>query len=81
MGRYGDRYGQQQAAAQRDFDTLGKSVLSKVNDKLYLTLGQHGVRQFNSNGEDGVNGITGCAIAPGDSKTYTFQATQYGSSW
>jgi FtsP/CotA-like multicopper oxidase with cupredoxin domain len=53
----------------------------KANSLIYLTSNQHGVRQFNSNGEDGVNGITGCAIAPGDSKTYNFQATQYGSSW
>lgn len=36
----------------------------------------HGVRQFNSNGEDGVNGVTECALAPNHTKTYTFQATQ-----
>ena len=28
-----------------------------------------------------MNGITQCAIAPGDSATYSFQATQYGTSW
>jgi FtsP/CotA-like multicopper oxidase with cupredoxin domain len=30
---------------------------------------------------DGTNGITECPIAPGQSKTYTFKATQYGTSW
>lgn len=28
-----------------------------------------------------MNGITQCAIAPGDSATYKFQATQYGTGW
>lgn len=41
----------------------------------------HGLRQLNTNTQDGVNGITECPIAPGDSKTYLFQATQYGTSW
>jgi Multicopper oxidase len=30
---------------------------------------------------DGVNGMTQCPIAPGDSFNYTFRAMQYGSSW
>lgn len=30
---------------------------------------------------DGVNGVTQCPIAPGDSFTYTWNAIQYGSSW
>jgi FtsP/CotA-like multicopper oxidase with cupredoxin domain len=30
---------------------------------------------------DGVNGVTQCPIAPGDTYTYEFHATQYGSSW
>jgi hypothetical protein len=41
----------------------------------------HGIRQFNSPGMDGVNGVSECALAPGQSKTYTFHCTQYGSSW
>jgi FtsP/CotA-like multicopper oxidase with cupredoxin domain len=41
----------------------------------------HGMRQLGTNTMDGVNGITECPIAPGDSKTYTFQATQYGTTW
>lgn len=41
----------------------------------------HGIRQFNTNLYDGVNGITQCPLAPGQSQTYTFQATQFGTSW
>ncbi|KAI9702704.1 MAG: hypothetical protein M1820_006088 [Bogoriella megaspora] len=41
----------------------------------------HGVRQLNSNTEDGVNGITECPLAPHKTKTYSFLATQYGTSW
>jgi FtsP/CotA-like multicopper oxidase with cupredoxin domain len=40
----------------------------------------HGLRQLGSNEMDGVNGITECPIAPGDTKYYRFKATQYGTS-
>jgi len=41
----------------------------------------HGFRMLNTNIQDGTNGVTECAIAPGDFKTYQFQATEYGTSW
>lgn len=41
----------------------------------------HGLRQLNSNQMDGVNGLTECPQPPGSSKTYTFKAVEYGSSW
>ena len=41
----------------------------------------HGIRQLGTTSMDGANGLTECPLAPGDSKTYTFQATQYGSTW
>ena len=41
----------------------------------------HGVRQYQSVGSDGVGGITECPVPPGDTRTYTFQVTQYGTSW
>ncbi|KAF2716845.1 multicopper oxidase [Polychaeton citri CBS 116435] len=41
----------------------------------------HGMRQFGSNEMDGVPSITQCALAPGDSMTYKFVATNYGTSW
>jgi FtsP/CotA-like multicopper oxidase with cupredoxin domain len=40
----------------------------------------HGMRQLGSNEQDGVNGVTECPIAPGDSKVYKFKATQYGTT-
>jgi len=43
----------------------------------------HGVRQLNSNNMDGTPGVTECPIPPKgtNSKTYSFLATQYGTSW
>ncbi|KAL1881425.1 hypothetical protein VTK73DRAFT_3943 [Phialemonium thermophilum] len=41
----------------------------------------HGVRQLNSNDQDGANGVTECPIPPGHSRTYSFRALQYGTSW
>nr|AHZ58327.1 laccase [Auricularia auricula-judae] len=41
----------------------------------------HGIRQFENSKNDGVNGVTECPLAPGDTKVYTFIAEQYGTSW
>ncbi|CAG8296954.1 unnamed protein product [Penicillium olsonii] len=41
----------------------------------------HGVHLRNNNQWDGVPGVTQCPIAPGESLTYDFQVTQYGTSW
>ncbi|KAJ9619830.1 hypothetical protein H2203_008101 [Taxawa tesnikishii (nom. ined.)] len=41
----------------------------------------HGFRQLNSNEMDGVVSVTQCALAPGESMTYTFRAENYGFSW
>lgn len=41
----------------------------------------HGIRQNYTNQMDGVTSITECPIAPGSSTTYTWKATQYGTSW
>ncbi|ETS77074.1 hypothetical protein PFICI_10948 [Pestalotiopsis fici W106-1] len=41
----------------------------------------HGIRQEGSNLFDGVSGITQCPTAPGDSFTYQWKATQYGTTW
>lgn len=39
----------------------------------------HGIRQLETTEYDGVPGITQCPIAPGDTMTYTFKASQYGT--
>ena len=41
----------------------------------------HGLRQWNTMHMDGVNGLSQCPIAPGDSFNYTWDVMQYGSSW
>ncbi|KAK0725494.1 laccase [Lasiosphaeris hirsuta] len=41
----------------------------------------HGVRQLGSLLADGVPGVTQCPIAPGETMTYRFNVTQYGSAW
>lgn len=41
----------------------------------------HGIRQYGSNLQDGVNGITECPLPPGSERTYTYIARQYGTSW
>lgn len=41
----------------------------------------HGIRQNYTNQNDGVTAITQCPTAPGDTITYTWRATQYGSTW
>lgn len=41
----------------------------------------HGFTQKGNNLQDGVGGVTECPLAPGASRTYRFQATQYGTFW
>jgi FtsP/CotA-like multicopper oxidase with cupredoxin domain len=45
------------------------------------TIHWHGLRQLGTLEMDGVNGVTQCPIAPGDSYTYKFRAMQYGTTW
>jgi hypothetical protein len=61
-------------------DTLNITVInrSKFNG---TSIHWHGIRQNQTMHMDGVNGITQCPIAPGDSFNYIWNATQYGSSW
>ena len=57
--------------------------ITVINNLLYngTAIHWHGVRMLNSFEADGVNAITQCPIAPGDSFTYKFNVTQYGTSW
>ncbi|KAL4734675.1 Cupredoxin [Aspergillus similis] len=41
----------------------------------------HGIWQRGTNQYDGVPGVTQCPISPGQTYTYRFRATQYGTSW
>lgn len=62
----------------------GDMISVTVNNKMPnngTSIHWHGMRQYHANTQDGVPGVTECPIAPGQSKTYLFQATQYGTSW
>ncbi|KAJ5692432.1 hypothetical protein N7462_001855 [Penicillium macrosclerotiorum] len=41
----------------------------------------HGLRQYRTNPMDGVVSITQCPIGPGETMTYRWRATQYGTTW
>jgi FtsP/CotA-like multicopper oxidase with cupredoxin domain len=62
----------------------GDTVVIHLENKLQdngTSLHFHGIRQFYTNEMDGVPSITQCALAPGEKMTYTFVATNYGSTW
>lgn len=72
--------------------TPGPTIVANWGDTIRVTVRNllqangtsihwHGFRMLNKNIQDGTNGITECALAPGDIKTYEFQATEYGTSW
>ncbi|MCJ1318721.1 hypothetical protein MMC15_004051 [Xylographa vitiligo] len=61
-------------------DTLEITVKNKLENQ-GTTVHWHGLRQLETTDMDGVNGVTQCPIAPGQSFTYKFRAQQYGSSW
>ncbi|EMC99490.1 hypothetical protein BAUCODRAFT_57035, partial [Baudoinia panamericana UAMH 10762] len=62
----------------------GDTIVLHVTNSLQnngSTIHMHGLRQNYTNEFDGVPSITQCPIAPGESMTYTFRATNYGTSW
>ncbi len=63
-------------------DTVKVHVTNKLtSSKNGTSIHWHGIRQNYTNDQDGVVSITQCPAAPGDSLTYTWRATQYGSTW
>ena len=61
-------------------DTVSITVTNQLQNN-GTEIHWHGIRQYGTNSADGVPGITSCPLAPGETKTYTWQACQYGSSW
>ncbi|KAH8423781.1 uncharacterized protein LDX57_001540 [Aspergillus melleus] len=62
----------------------GDEVQVTVTNKLTYNgtaIHMHGIRMLDSPLNDGVPGVTQCPIPPGDSFTYNFTATQYGTTW
>lgn len=68
------------------FADWGDIVIVHVTNSLATSLNGtslhfHGIRQNYTNQNDGVSAITQCPLAEGSSITYTWKATQYGSTW
>lgn len=61
-------------------DQLIIHVTNKIPN-LGTTVHWHGIRQFQSNQYDGVNGVTQCPIAFGKTFTYNFTIQQMGHTW
>ncbi|KAK3995223.1 multicopper oxidase-domain-containing protein [Cladorrhinum sp. PSN332] len=61
-------------------DTVRVNVINKMKHN-GTSIHWHGIRQNRTMHMDGVNGITQCPIAPGDSFVYEWKAVQYGSTW
>ncbi|SPQ25362.1 56ba3eea-c91d-41ce-9e2b-5e6ba52fc50c [Thermothielavioides terrestris] len=62
--------------------TQGITVHNNFTENLNGTgIHWHGIRQYHSNCQDGVPGVTECPTQPGESRTYEFKVTQYGTSW
>ncbi|KAK4182965.1 multicopper oxidase-domain-containing protein [Podospora australis] len=61
-------------------DLIQINVTNKMTDN-GTSIHWHGIRQWFNMQADGVNGVTQCPMAPGDWFLYSFNATQYGSSW
>ena len=61
-------------------DTISVTVNNQIDNE-GTSLHWHGMLQSNTNDQDGVPGVTQCPIAPGQSYTYSFQASMYGSTW
>ncbi|KAM3551263.1 hypothetical protein MY1884_007814 [Beauveria asiatica] len=64
----------------------GDNVVIHVTNSLFnakngTSIHFHGIRQHYTNQMDGVASVTQCPLAPGESMTYRWRATQYGSSW
>lgn len=61
-------------------DTLEITVINRLENN-GTSIHWHGLRQLNSCNMDGTNGVTECPIAPGQTKVYTFVATEHGTTW
>ena len=66
------------------FANRGDWVVIHVNNLMPdngTSIHWHGIRQYQTNDQDGVPSITQCPIAPSTSMAYKWRATQYGHSW
>lgn len=62
----------------------GDTVVVHVTNELDFngtSIHWHGIRQNQTNPQDGVTSVTECPTTPGGTTTYTWRATQYGTTW
>lgn len=62
-------------------DWFNITVINNMKNGNGSAIHWHGLRQFRSVWADGVPGVTQCPIPPGQSMSYLWRATQYGTSW
>jgi FtsP/CotA-like multicopper oxidase with cupredoxin domain len=62
-------------------DTIQVTVNNNLTNHNGTSIHWHGMRQYFTNWEDGVAGVTQCPIKPKSSQVYEFRAAQYGTSW
>ncbi|KAJ9602199.1 hypothetical protein H2200_013319 [Cladophialophora chaetospira] len=61
-------------------DWVEVTVTNLLTDNA-TTIHWHGIRQIGTNDQDGVPGVTECAIPPLGSRTYKWLASTYGTGW
>ncbi|KIW79811.1 hypothetical protein Z517_06426 [Fonsecaea pedrosoi CBS 271.37] len=62
-------------------DLVSITVINELSHNA-TTIHWHGIRQLGTNDQDGVPGVTECAIPPnGGTRTYTWLASSYGTGW
>ncbi|KAK5947286.1 hypothetical protein PMZ80_001436 [Knufia obscura] len=61
-------------------DTISVTVQNNLDNE-GTSMHWHGMLQQGTNYQDGVPGVTQCPIAPGQTYTYSFKASTYGTTW
>ncbi|KAF2839969.1 multicopper oxidase [Patellaria atrata CBS 101060] len=62
-------------------DTVRVHLTNACTNRTGTSIHFHGIQQKNTFQSDGVVSLTQCPVAPGDTITYEWKATQYGTSW
>ncbi|ETN47111.1 uncharacterized protein HMPREF1541_01301 [Cyphellophora europaea CBS 101466] len=61
-------------------DWVEIKVINKLQNNA-TTIHWHGIHHKGTNDQDGVPGVSECAVVPGGSRTYAFRASSYGTAW
>ncbi|KPI35380.1 Laccase, partial [Cyphellophora attinorum] len=61
-------------------DWVEIDVINKLTTNA-TTIHWHGIHHKGTNDQDGVPGVSECAVAPGQSRKYSWRASSYGTAW